>query len=216
MLKLIIFDYDGLLVNTEDLAFWAEKELLKKFGVELTFEEFFKFLGHSVRETLEYYKKTFSLSPSLDELERLRYEIVYKLLPEKLELRPGAKELLDFLEKKGIKKVIASSGKREYILKGLEILGIRERFSRITTVDEVKRGKPAPDLFLKALEKEGVNPSQALVLEDSLTGVEAASRAGILAIAIPYFKEQFPQYKDCPLVAKSLKEVRDLLEVTQD
>ena len=216
MLKLVIFDYDGLLVNTEEIVFLAEKKLLKDYGIKLTLKIFFNLLGRSVKETMIYYKRKYSLKESVEKLLYKRHQIYHHLLKKNIKLRKGALELLEFLEKNKIRKVIASSGTKEHVMHGLKALKIETLFEEITTVDEVKEGKPAPDLFLKALEKanarDHVKRSEALVLEDSLTGVRAAKAARIKVIAVPFFKQTFPSYSSSPLIASSLKEVKKLFD----
>ncbi|MDP2649479.1 MAG: HAD family phosphatase [bacterium] len=213
MIKLVIFDYDGLLVKSETLAFIAEKKVLSQFGKNLTREIFDRFLGYSVKDTLKGYQTIYKLNISLDNLLQKREKIINRLIETDLKLMPGAKSLLGYLKARKVKMVIASSGEYEYIKKGLKKLNIENYFQNITCVSEVKKGKPNPDLFLEALKKNNIKSVNAIVFEDSISGINASKKAKIFCIAVPpKEKNDFKEYRIADLILDNLKKAKNTFQ----
>lgn len=211
-LKLAIFDYDGLLVNTEKLAFIAEKKVLAKFGKKLTKKNFDKYLGFPVIDTLRGHISDYKLTVSVKDLSKKRMSIITHLLKSNLKLMPGTTSLLDYLRKKGIDSVIASSGEQNYVKFGLKKLHIAHYFKNITCVNEVRRGKPNPALFLKALQKNQTKAHEAIVFEDSISGIRAARKAGIFCVAILRDNNKKILYHQANIIFNSLNRVKSFLE----
>ncbi|MDO4622677.1 MAG: HAD family phosphatase [Eubacteriales bacterium] len=215
MIQTIIFDFDGLMVESERVCFQTYKEMLAERGVDFQWETYInEFLGMSAVSTLEkmnrYYGCSFSPKEDADLFHRREMEI---LKEESVPLRPGLLELLDYLDGNGYRKVIATSASPDRLHMILERYDLDTRFNGITTAAEIQNGKPAPDIFLKACEKEGISAAEALVLEDSQAGIEAAYRAGIQVICIPCFKQPEEEYKArTTAVLPSLAEVPQVLE----
>lgn len=212
MIKLIIFDYDGLLVESEKLAFLAEEKILDKYGKILTNNLFYNYVGYSVSDTLKGYIAYFKLSVSVEELYNQREALMAHLLKTKLQLMPGVLSVLKHFDNKGIDMVVASSGERNYIKVGLKKLGISHFFKNITSVSEVKNGKPNPDLFLESLRKNGVGPHEAIVFEDSLSGVKAAKTADIFCIAVPPKNKDKSQYHQADVIINNIELAIDFFE----
>ena len=212
MIKLIIFDYDGLLVESEKLAFWAEEKILRRHGKQLTKDLFDKYLGYSVIDTLKGYIEYYNLSVSIDDFYAQREAMINTLLKTNLILKPGAKILLDYLHKKRVIMVIGSSGERSYIEIGLRILDVEKYFKNITCVSEVKRGKPNPDLFLEALRKNNTKAEEAIVLEDAISGIKAAKAANIFCITVPPLDMGIQNHRIADLIVDNLEKVKDMSE----
>jgi len=212
MLKLVIFDYDGLLVESEHIAYKAEKAILEKYHRKLTKELFIRYLGFSVRDTIKGYIAQLNMPISAEDFLKERNAYLDLFLESELRLKPGANDLLKYFKQKNIKSVIASSGTIEYIEKGLDVLKIRPFFINITSVSEVDRGKPQPDLFLKALEKNNTNANEAIVLEDAISGITAAKVAKIFCVAVPPVGVDLQAYHIADLVLGSLAEIIPLYE----
>lgn len=214
MIKLIIFDYDGLLVESEKLAFWAEEKILRKHGKQLTKDLFDKYLGYSVIDTLKGYIEYHNLSVSIDDFYAQRQAMIGTLLETDLILKHGAKILLDYLYlyKKKVNVVIGSSGERSYIEAGLRILDVEKYFKNITCVSEVKKGKPSPDLFLEALRKNNTKAEEAIVLEDAISGIKAAKAANIFCIAVPPLDMDIQGHRIADLVVDELEKVKNIFE----
>lgn len=183
MIKAVIFDFDGVIVDSERLHFMTEKNLLRKYGAHLSEQTFEQTLGRSVRDTLSLYKGIYNISSSLEELLQQHDKLFLQLVDQYLQINDGFIELLDLLQKHKYPFAIASSGTLEYITHALNKFNLIHLFiNKITTIDMVKRGKPAPDLFLDAARELEINPSFCLVIEDSVSGIKAAKSAGMQSL----------------------------------
>jgi HAD superfamily hydrolase (TIGR01509 family) len=210
-LKLVIFDYDGLMVNSEYVVYDALKTFYKKHGHDLPWSYYCKHIGMPVQDALVHFYKDFPIALSFDKFFEERNKIVAKYIKKKLALMPHLKELLDIFAKRNISMAIATSGKKNYISYGLNKFGINKYFETIVTVDEVKRGKPHPDLILETLRRTGFAPSKAIIIEDSPHGIESARRAKIRSIAIPTRGVALNKFEGASIVCESLGEVEGKL-----
>lgn len=184
MKKLVIFDYDGVIVDSEIIFHSIFISELKKVGVEITSEELSrKFSGNSTtpfnQRMFEYCGVTLP-----DQFYTKTSKKVFDNA-DKVRLNPNIIELLDELDSKNINYCIASGARREWILKTMEILKISKYFSsdKIFTREAVKNGKPSPDIFLHVLEVLKVDRSDCFVIEDSLNGLNAGIASGIKTVA---------------------------------
>ena len=180
--KAVIFDLDGLLIDSEPVWDKADDLFLQgKYTVDIRE----KIMGMGQEGTIELFKKEAGLKGDTGELIEKRRKLLLSLLMKDLKLFAGVKELLEALKEKQCLMAIATGGysksKTEEILTDV---GIRNYFLVVISGDEVKRGKPFPDIFLQAAIELGVNPQDCLVLEDALNGIEAAKRAGMTAYGV--------------------------------
>ena len=178
---LVIFDCDGVLVDSERLTVHEEARMLTELGWPVTADEVVGlFMGLSLATELEMVADR--LGPAA--AERFERDLVPRLTAIfDAELTPvdGIPALLHALAQKGVPTCVASSGLPEGIRRKLDRTGLREHFGdRISSASEVERGKPAPDLFLLAAGRMGVDPARAAVVEDSVPGVEAGVAAGMV------------------------------------
>ncbi len=183
MFKAMIFDMDGVIVDSEPLFFEVAKRLLQKYGVELTEEVNDRYVGIASPGMWTDLKNVYSLEPGLEELLALHEEIRGEVFAE-TQLAPveGIRELLADLAAEKIPAAIASSSALSTIYETIDSLGIRSHFEAFVSGEEIERGKPFPDIFLKAAELLGVRPEECVVLEDSAHGVKAAALAGMKCI----------------------------------
>jgi len=181
--SLVIFDCDGVLVDSERLSVAVEARLLGELGWPVTVEEIVdRFVGRSDSHMLREIESELGRPvPEWTELyENARDEAF------RAELQPvdGIFEVLDHLDGIGVSSCVASSGTSEKMELTLGLTGLHERFAgRIFSATEVERGKPAPDVFLHAAERLGVDPAACVVVEDSPSGVQAARSAGMRCVA---------------------------------
>jgi HAD superfamily hydrolase (TIGR01509 family) len=184
--KLVIFDMDGLLFDTERIYFKSMKKVMEKRGYNFPLETYKLLVGIPDLECDEIlkdiYGKEFSIHDILEEYHQGFREMVMK---EGLIIKPGAEKLLDFLDQNGLKKCIASSSNMEIIEYYLSITGLSKRFDFCISGDEVERGKPHPDIFLEACKRAKEVPNNCLVIEDSVNGLRAAVSANINCIIVP-------------------------------
>ena len=180
-MKLVIFDCDGVLIDSERLAIKVDIVVLHELGWDLTEAEVIeRFVGRSDRETQAAIEAHLGrgLNPGWAELLAPRYRELFRA-----ELTP-VKGVLEALERITLPSCVASSASHEHLRFTLGLTGLIERFEgRIFSSEDVPRGKPAPDLFLHAAAQMGVEPADCIVVEDSRAGVEAARAAGITVLA---------------------------------
>lgn len=184
MIKAFIFDMDGVIIDSEPLHFELNRRIMRDFGLELTDEVFFPYVGVTNEQMWADLIDRYRLNTTITELqgkEALLKEEVF--VDRSLQPIKGIRELLADLKRNGIAIGLASSSSRDFIELVLEKLRIREYFSVIISGEEVQKSKPEPEIFLRAAECLNVKPADCLVLEDSKHGVEAAKRAGMKCIA---------------------------------
>ncbi len=181
----VIFDFDGLLIDSEPLWTKADFELLGKRGFVPTEELLVRRLGTGNKRTIEIYKEEFGINESTEDLMEERVEAYLKLLDKNLSLMDGAKRLLEVLSNANKKLAIATSGPYARNINSLlKRLNIESFFSAITTGEEIENPKPHPDLFLLAAKRLGIDPLRCIVVEDAPSGIEAAKNAKMKAYGV--------------------------------
>ena len=186
MYSLLIFDFDGLILDTETPDYISWCEFFAARGAELNFDVWATCIGER-SGFLDLYaplEKESGQPVSREELRPLRRARFYELLDQE-ELRPGVLDYLDAADRLGIRLAVASSSRLPWIEKHLTRFGIFDRFECIRTRDDVSEAKPSPEVFQAVIDATGVPKEEALVLEDSPNGVLAAKRAGLTAVAVP-------------------------------
>ncbi|MCD8084218.1 MAG: HAD family phosphatase [Clostridiales bacterium] len=196
MTKAVIFDLDGLLIDSEMIYYEIEVDFLKKYGDTITLEEYaHNNSGKTLVENVSYMVNHYRLPISVEE------GLTYVLSREKeyfrkgVFLKPGAEELLRFLGENGYPIGMASSSTRERAEGILARNHVLQYFDSTVFGPEITKGKPDPEIFLKASEKLKEAPSDCLVLEDSEAGIQAAYSAGIPVICIPDLKTPDEKYQ---------------------
>ena len=184
-IKGLIFDCDGVLVDSEPLSCYSLNLLFKrKFNVDIG-NDYSQVIGTSLKDTISYYFDKHGLNNSnIEELLAEKDQIYMEIAKNTLKPFSGIVSFLDEAEKSNYRIAVASSGSRDKINFNLEETKLLKYFEFITSSTEVLKGKPAPDLFLKAAEKFKFSPSECIVFEDSLTGIKAANQAGMYVVGI--------------------------------
>ena len=180
----LIFDCDGTLADTMPLHFRAWRQVLDGLGHTHVFPEsqFYAFGGVPAREVLIRLKDEHDLSFDVDELTEAKEAAFAELVVESVPIPEVVAEAQRFF---GVAPLaVASGGQRELVEGTLERLGIRELFPVVVGSQDTERGKPEPDLFLLAAERLGVDPKTCVVFEDAPAGIEAARRAGMMAVDV--------------------------------
>lgn len=215
MVNTVIFDLDGLLVDSELMTYEFYKRVVSENGYNFSLKEYTDtYCGRTAVRNMTELISNYNLPFNVDEgmvLTR-RAEKEY-LTTNGVPLKKGAKELLDFLKSNGYGIYLASSSGKERAYMILEKNGIKEYFDDGVFGDEIEHSKPSPDVFLKAMEKARKSTKECLVLEDSEAGIHAAYAAGIPVICIPDLKQPSEESKKmAKFVLPSLLCVRDKLK----
>jgi len=183
-LKAAAFDMDGLMFDTEDTYGKAATALLARRGEVYTQELDNAVMGRPPKVCFELFKETFGFPETWQELQRESEDLFLEFLDDGYSTMPGLYELLEHLEQRNIPKGICTSSSLRVVSEVLRRKDIVKRFQFILTAEDVKNGKPAPEVYLKAAERFGIDPSEMLVLEDSTAGCQAAKDAGAFGIAV--------------------------------
>lgn len=204
MIRAVLYDMDGLMVDTEPIHFKAFRAYMRRFGVEMPESFMASFVGYTEADNLNDLKREYGIEKPVQEMVAERRAVYLELIrTEPIIPFPGFWEASQEARRRGFKQAVVSSSIREQvkvILRRLfeahpEYGNPESYFDAIVTGDDVTRHKPAPDIYLLAAERLGLPPADCLVLEDTPPGVAAAAEAGMIAIAVTneYSRElEFP------------------------
>ena len=212
MIGAVIFDMDGLLVNTEEVFRDISFSVTRSMGFVISMSFYRKLLGirsDEERKLWAEYYPDFNLAQYRD---AFRQEYGRLVRAGMIHAKAGALRLLDTLQRSGVPYALATSSGLARAEETLRITGLDQYFRTIVTGEQVTRSKPDPEIFLTAAGKLGVPPSECMVLEDSVNGIKAGREAGMVVCMVP---DLIP-YEDgfsgcCDFVCSSLSEVSDLL-----
>lgn len=184
-IEAVIFDMDGSLVDS--MWIWTEVDriFMEKYGL-VPPKDFHKAIeGKSYTETAMYFLEAFpELNCTLEDVCAEWMEMTMEIYQTRVFLKPGAEAFLKQMKDNGVLLGIATSNARQLALAALDALDIRSYFQSVHTADEVSKGKPAPDVYLKVAEDLGVLPSKCLVFEDVPNGIRAGKNAGMKVCAV--------------------------------
>jgi len=213
-IRAAIFDLDGLMLDTEIVSYRGWQQACRDLGYNLDDDTYHKIIGLIVADMKPIFDKAFGSDFPLQQADRKRLRFMYDYF-EKFGVlfKPGLHLMLDMLDKRHIPKAVATSSCRESAMIKITAGKLLERFEVIVTGDDVRRGKPAPDIFLTAAVKLKVSPANCLVFEDSENGSRAAYNAKMPVIIIPDVKEPADEIAHLAAgVFPSLKEAVDFVE----
>ena len=211
MIEAVIFDLDGVLLDSEQVWDEARERLAKERGGRWHGKAQRDMMGMSSLEWSRYMHDVIGLPEPPEEISREVVERMAKLYREHLPVVPGAREAVDRLAARW-PLGLASSSNRELIDLALELLDVEHLFKATVSSEEAARGKPAPDVYLEAARRLGIEPTHAAAIEDSENGIRAAKAAGSRVIAIP--NQHFPPAEDALTQADVL--LRSLDELTPE
>ena len=208
-IQAVIFDMDGVLVDSEFLHTKAEKKTLAPYGIELSIEEINNYMGMGVKMMLKSLIEKYQLPITGETLFRIHEENLSDLFQEELEIMPGAIKIINHLKNRKIKLALASSSSPALIDLVLKIIHLESAFDVVISGEEVANGKPFPDIFRKTAELLNVQPNRCVVIEDSKNGVAAAKSAGMICIG---FRSPNSRNQD---ISRSDYIVDDLIKISE-
>jgi len=205
--RAVIFDMDGVLVDSESLINAAAVAMFKEKGLVVQPDDFLPFVGAGEDRYIGGVAEKYSFPLDLIVAKKRTYEIYLDLVPSRLEAFPGVHTLLSSCHAAGLLIAVASSADKIKVNANLQKIGLPTKFwDAVVWGEDVKNKKPAPDIFLSAAEKLGVKPAACVVVEDAVNGVQAAQAAGMRCIAVTH---TFPadQLHEANLIREKIADV---------
>lgn len=183
MLKAVIFDMDGVIVDSDRMLFELERKVFEDLGIAVSEEDHLSFVGMTAQKFCTSIKERYSLKQSVGELMDIFRAANYEFFSN-CDIGPmeGLLSFLEDLRANGVKVALASSGSARRIDLIMKRLDLDDVFNVRVTANDVVNGKPDPEVFLKAAEKLGVAPAECAVVEDAKLGVDAANAAGMFSV----------------------------------
>ncbi len=211
MIRAILFDLDGLMVDSEPHSLASWRAILSSRGVRLDPAVSEQMFGLRQIEAARMLVEVYGLADQPSLLGREKEEHQLRHLDGQIKPLPGLYELLNEIDRRELRTAVASSGARPYVNAVLQAIDLAGRFRAVVTGDDVVNGKPAPDVFLAAAQAVQTDPQQCLVLEDAPFGVQAAKAAGMRCAAIPNQYTRALDLSPADVILPSLLAVRDAL-----
>jgi HAD superfamily hydrolase (TIGR01509 family) len=185
MLKAVIFDMDGVIIDSEPLHIEVVLNILKSLNINLEYNEIVKYIGISNSFMWNELSNKYNINIPVVELMEMQHSMNIKILDKHENIMlPGIIDLLEEIKKNKIETAIASSSTIDYINAVIQKLNILHYFNKIISGEQVVYGKPKPDIFIKIVELLGVSPKECVIIEDSDNGIRAAIDAGIKVIGL--------------------------------
>ncbi len=204
----VVFDLDGLLVNTEELYQHVGSEMLRRRGRTFDADLLDAMMGRPQKVALGIMIEWHGLDDTVETLAAETKVIFESLLDDRLRPMPGAVALVEHLVARGLPRGVATSSGPDFAHDVLGRVGLLDRFGFVLTSADVKQGNPHPEIYETAAGRLGVRPERMLVLEDSAAGCRAAVAAGAVAVAVPGAHSRRHDFTGARLVAESLADPR--------
>jgi len=204
-IKGIIFDFDGLICDTETPELRVWEEIFSTHNLKFPQEVYQNSIGaiHGDEKPIQLLEEMMGSPIDMQELKET-YQTRFHLLADQEPLQPGILEYLNDAKRFRLKIGLASSSPRNWVFHHIERLGISDRFDCISTKEDVSRTKPDPELFIITIKRLSIKPDEAIALEDSINGVRAAKAAGIITIVVPNPVTKDFSFHNADLVIDSL------------
>jgi HAD superfamily hydrolase (TIGR01509 family) len=199
----VIFDMDGVLVDSTEIIWASHNEVLGRYGVHLTDADIRQYQGKSLRDGIEGWNKKYGLSLDLKTHTEASWPIQLRMI-EKMHPDPGLLTLLDDLKSYDVKMGVGTSSQKFRAEKILELLKLRDYFTVLVTANDVQRHKPNPDVYLEVANKLDIAPERCVVFEDAYNGIEAAKRGNMKTIGYSKYADEM---KNADLIINSFSDI---------
>jgi len=207
MLEAVIFDFDGIIVYSQPYYYSEMARFLKTLHKGITQNDINDLLGHSFTEKLEYLKTKFGIELSSVEFLSKTADPAFEKLLKKEKPSPVLLSLLKSLKKAGIPLGVATANSKKIVPFVLDAFSISNYFSAVVTTDDVVNSKPAPDVYLKAVQLLGKNPKNCVAIEDTPVGIASAKAAGLMVIAMPTDYSRKLDFSEADLIVSCFDEI---------
>jgi mannitol-1-/sugar-/sorbitol-6-/2-deoxyglucose-6-phosphatase len=216
-IEAVVFDMDGVLLDSEPLWRAVEREVFGRLGIGVTEEDLMRTMGVRIADVVEgWHRRQPWEGPSPAEVAEEIVDRVADTIEREGRLNVGAVDAIDYLRGLGLRLALASSSPMRLIRAVLSMGGLEDRFEVVLTADEEARGKPDPAVYLTAAGRLGIPPDRCLAIEDSLAGIRAAKAAGMVCIAVPEHPPEEASEAGADLVLDSLTELDDRIWAATD
>ncbi|WP_315066944.1 HAD family phosphatase [uncultured Clostridium sp.] len=210
----VIFDMDGVLIDSERISFKCFQEVLKDYDYEMDEKVYLKFIGRNYDGIGKVLKEEYGEDFPFEEIYKKKSKMALEFTNKNgVKVKPDVHELIDYLNNKNYKIAVATSTRRE---RAIELLGearIKDKVNYVVCGDQVEHSKPNPEIFLKAAKGLDVKPENCMVIEDSDAGITAAHAAKMVGIHVPDMKELEDETKKLAFkICRNLIDVKEFLE----
>ena len=207
MINAVIFDMDGVMIDSEPLWEKTERILLARRGIDYSPDYRDKIVGLNQRDSGRLLVDTFDLDETVEDIINERISILTSIYEEELELIPALVPLLEQLAREGYRLAVASSSPLRVVTFVLDMFSLHNHFLTVVSGDSVGNGKPHPDIYLHTADMLGVVPAECVAIEDSINGLRSAKGAGMYCIAIPDKRLTPEQFESADVILDSLREL---------
>ena len=209
-IEAVVFDMDGVLLDSEPIWRAVERDVFGRLGIEVTEEDLMRTMGVRIVDVVAgWYRRHPWEGASTHEIAGEIVERVAETIRREGHLNDGAVDAIDHFRRLGLRLALASSSPMRLIRAVLDMGGLEDRFDVVLTAEEEVLGKPDPAVYLRAAERLGIPPERCLAIEDSLAGIRAAKAAGMVCIAVPELSPEEAREAGADLVLSSLEQVDD-------
>ena len=208
-IKAVLFDMDGVIFDTERVYLEDWTKVFEKYGYNMIKEVYISVMGSGRNNVKDVFRNKFGQELPIEEMYIEKDALLFEAIESnKIPLKEGVIEILDFLGNNGYKMGLATSAKRARLDKQLKSASIENKFDTTVSGEDVVNSKPNPDIFLKAAEKLSVRPEECIVIEDSPAGIRAAYNAGMMGLHVEDLKEA-----DEDILKHCYKNFKNLIEI---
>ncbi len=209
MIKTVIFDMDGVIVDTEPVHYFAYQQHFKHLNIEVSDEMYATFTGNSTKNVYQKLKESFKIPDEVDGLVNHKRELFNNAFDEKedLVLLPGVEALIKDLYESGIQLVLASSASKVTIARVFNRFKLHEYFSQIVSGEDFPKSKPHPAIFIKAAELANNPKEECIIIEDSTNGIKAANAAGIYCVGYNSKHSKLQELSGADMIITDFKEL---------
>ena len=207
MIKGVVFDLDGVIIDSPRIYFLTMRDFIRKKGAEVSDAEIHNLIAFSLKDEFHIIRDKYGIESDFEEFIEETLLKSRDIMESELQLNAGVLELLAELKNKKYKIALASNNNGSTIFYVLKKFGIEQSFDAIVTAEEVKNGKPAPDVYEVAVKKLGLVPEECIGIEDSVIGLQAVKNAGMKCVVVPNEFTMGKTFDSADLIIKSLKDI---------
>ncbi len=209
MIKTVIFDMDGVIVDTEPVHYYAYQQHFEYLEIEVSDVVYASFTGNSTKNVYQKLKEAFRLEYEIEDLVKHKRELFNNAFDEKedLDLLPGVRQLIENLHDNGIQLILASSASKVTISRVFNRFGLHQYFTHIVSGEDFPKSKPDPAIFEKASQLSGNEKQECIVIEDSTNGIKAAKAAGLFCVGYNSAHSKLQELSEADIIISNFNEL---------